>query len=330
MGCECLNVKKIEKEIITYNTEKNYFFVKTDNIRNKDTYINSMKTSDKNTISNKNDEIIQTIRSESNFKNIRSIKKEKISNYINISPKKKKNENINNLKKEKNIRSISKTKTKSETLAKKGNTSLLFNKEKSKTNLNSKKISSRNVLLPKLKTKKPLDDFSQYIFIHINKIRENPQSYIDIIEESKQYIKYNNSNKLIFKKNVKVALDQGLPAFEEAISILKMSTPMNKLIFEPKLVVKLPQSEEEILNKEYFKKEVNKMIKKGIPIKTYWRDIINEKETSFLMMIVDDTGIKAGMKRKDILDPDMKYIGIGSTNIGKYFICFVTFSDCKV
>ena len=105
---------------------------------------------------------------------------------------------------------------------------------------------------------------------------------------------------------------------------------MNKLIFEPKLVVKLPQSEEEILNKEYFKKEVNKMIKKGIPIKTYWRDIINEKETSFLMMIVDDTGIKAGMKRKDILDPDMKYIGIGSTNIGKYFICFVTFSDCKV
>ena len=306
MGCECLNVKKIEKEIITYNTEKNYFFIKTDNIRNKDTYINSMKTSDKNTISNKNDEIIQTIRSESNFKNIRSIKKEK------------------------NIRSISKTKTKSETIAKKGNTSLLFNKEKSKTNLNSKKISSRNVLLPKLKTKKPLDDFSQYIFIHINKIRENPQSYIDIIEESKQYIKYNNSNKLIFKKNVKVALDQGLPAFEEAISILKMSTPMNKLIFEPKLVVKLPQNEEEILNKEYFKKEVNKMIKKGIPIKTYWRDIINEKETSFLMMIVDDTGIKAGMKRKDILDPDMKYIGIGSTNIGKYFICFVTFSDCKV
>ena len=48
------------------------------------------------------------------------------------------------------------------------------------------------------------------------------------------------------------------------------------------------------------------------------------------MMIVDDTGIKAGLKRKDILDPNMKYVGICSRTIGKYFICFVTFSDCKV
>ena len=48
------------------------------------------------------------------------------------------------------------------------------------------------------------------------------------------------------------------------------------------------------------------------------------------MMIVDDTGNKAGLKRKDILDPNMKYIGICSKYIGKYFICFITFSDCKV
>ena len=72
------------------------------------------------------------------------------------------------------------------------------------------------------------------------------------------------------------------------------------------------------------------MISEGIPIKSYWRDIINDPETSFLMMIVDDTGKKSGMKRNDILDPNMKYIGICSKSIGKYFICFLTFSDCSI
>ena len=71
------------------------------------------------------------------------------------------------------------------------------------------------------------------------------------------------------------------------------------------------------------------MIENGIPIRAYWRDIIKEPETSFLMMIVDDTGLKAGLKRKDILDPNMKYIGISSVNIGKHFVCFMTFSDYK-
>ena len=179
-------------------------------------------------------------------------------------------------------------------------------------------------------SKQPVDDFSKYIFNHINKIRENPQSFINDIEEAKTFIIYKNSKKLIYKKNVKVALSDGIPAFQEAISILKICKPMNKLIFEPKLMVKLPENEDDIINKDYFKLEIKKMINKGIPIKSYWRDIINNPETSFLMMIVDDTGMKSGMKRNDILDPNMKYIGICSKNIGKNFICFLTFSDCKI
>ena len=104
---------------------------------------------------------------------------------------------------------------------------------------------------------------------------------------------------------------------------------MNKLIYDPNLVVKLPENEEDIIDKIYFKDEIKKMIQKGISIQSYWRDIIKEPETSFLMMIVDDTGSKAGLKRKDILDPNMKYIGICSTKIGKHFVCFMTFSNCK-
>ena len=319
MGCECLKSKKIEKEIINPNVhEKNKFLKskKFEKQRNTDTYLNSIKTSDKNI------EIIQNAIHENNIieKNIKFDNSKYDSNII--SKKITSDENINEIKKNpitfKNKNSISNTK---ENQAIININNLNNNKPKSKINQNSKKL---------LNSKKPIDEFSQYIFTYINKIRENPQSFIDNIEKAKFYIEYNSSNKLIYKKNIKVALSQGLPAFEETISILKIVKPMNKLIFEPKLMVKLPQNEEELLDKNFFKLEIKKMKEKGIPIKSYWRDIIKEPETSFLMMIVDDTGIKAGLKRKDILDPNMKYVGICSRTIGKYFICFVTFSDCKV
>ena len=261
MGCECLKSKKIEKEIINPNIhEKNKFLKskKFEKQRNTDTYLNSMKTSDKNI------EIIQNAIHENNIieKNIKFDNSKYDSNII--SKKITSDENINEIKKNpntfKNKNSISNTKTKK-------NQEIIvinnFDKNKSKTkiNQNSKKL---------LNSKKPIDEFSQYIFTYINKIRENPQSFIDDIEKAKFYIEYNSSNKLIYKKNIKVALSQGLPAFEETISILKIVKPMNKLIFEPKLMVKLPQSEEELLDKNFFKLEIKKMKEKGIPIKSYW------------------------------------------------------------
>ena len=296
MGCECLKMKNLDMEIITKNIEKDYISHKKENMRNTDTYFNSLKTSD---------------NQQSKIENQNS------KNYSNdISSKRKIDENIS--VKQKQI----KNKNSKKSVNKKIN--LDINEIKLKRELNSNL--NNNII----NEKKPMDDFSQYIFNHINKIRENPQSFISNIEEAKPYILYNKSKKLIYKKNVKVALSEGIPAFQEAISILKICKPMNKLIFEPKLMVKLPDNEDDIIDKEYFKYEIRKMISEGIPIKSYWRDIINDPETSFLMMIVDDTGKKSGMKRNDILDPNMKYIGICSKSIGKYFICFLTFSDCSI
>ena len=296
MGCECLKMKNLDMEIITKNIEKDYISHKKENMRNTDTYFNSLKTSD---------------NQQSKIENQSS------KNYSNdINSKRKLDENIS--VKQKQI----KNKNSKKSVNKKIN--LDINEIKLKRELNSNL--NNNII----NEKKPMDDFSQYIFNHINKIRENPQSFISNIEEAKPYILYNKSKKLIYKKNVKVALSEGIPAFQEAISILKICKPMNKLIFEPKLMVKLPDNEDDIIDKEYFKYEIRKMISEGIPIKSYWRDIINDPETSFLMIIVDDTGKKSGMKRNDILDPNMKYIGICSKSIGKYFICFLTFSDCSI
>ena len=174
---------------------------------------------------------------------------------------------------------------------------------------------------------KPEDNFSLYIFEHINLLRQNPKSFINLIEDSKKKITYDKKKRLVYKSNVKVALSKGEPAFDDAISVLKNTVPMNKLIYNPNMNIPLPISEEEIKDKNYLKNNVKLLLSNNVKIRTYWRDIINDPETSFILMIVDDSGNKAGNKRKDLLNPDMKYIGICSTMIGKNFVCYLCFSE---
>ena len=191
-------------------------------------------------------------------------------------------------------------------------------------NMKNENYNQENI---KNKELKPEDNFSLYIFEHINLLRENPKSFINLIEDSKKKITYDKKKRLVYKSNVKVALSKGEPAFDDAISVLKNTDPMNKLIYNPNMNIPLPISEEEIKDKNYLKNNVKLLLSNNVKIRTYWRDIINDPETSFILMIVDDSGNKAGNKRKDLLNPDMKYIGICSTMIGKNFVCYLCFSE---
>ena len=170
----------------------------------------------------------------------------------------------------------------------------------------------------------PMDDFSTYIFENINKIRENPQSFIDKIEKAKSNITLDKRGICVYKTSVKVALSRGKPAFDEAIEFLKNCKPMPKLIFSPDLLVTPPTSEEQIKDRTYMNEIINEKVQAGIPIKSFWRDIIKDRETCLILMIVDDTGANSGKKRNDILDPSMQCIGITSKKIGKNFASYVT------
>ena len=193
---------------------------------------------------------------------------------------------------------------------------------------NSKKKLNINNQIPEIENLKyPNDNFSKYVFEHINKIRTSPKDFIQLIEESKSKITTDKYNRLIYKSKVKVALSKGESAFNEAISFLEKISPMNKLIFNPKMCVPVPDNENDIKDKNYLKEKIEEITNNNVCIRTYWRDIIKDAETSFILMIVDDTGSKSGMKRKDILDPNMKYMGISSIMIGKSFVCYMTFSD---
>ena len=169
----------------------------------------------------------------------------------------------------------------------------------------------------------PSDEFSKYIFNQINLLRQNPQSFIDVIEKSKKNIKLDKSGIKIYKTSVKVALYNGESAFNDAIDALKKTEPMNKLIFNPDFVVDLPKTEIDIISKDYLTNKVKIKIDSGIDIKSFWKDIVKDKEACFILTVVDDSIKNPGNKRNDILNKDNKYIGISSVKIGKNFACYI-------
>ena len=129
-----------------------------------------------------------------------------------------------------------------------------------------------------------------------------------------------------YKNKIRVALAEGENVFNEAIDFLNKSAPMDKLIFSPMITVAPPMNLQELKDRTDMRKKVEQMCNDGIMIKAFWRDVIKDPKISFLLMIIDDTGTKRGLRRKDILDPDMRYIGISSAEINGNFVCYMTFS----
>ena len=173
----------------------------------------------------------------------------------------------------------------------------------------------------------PPDNFSKYVLEQINIIRANPQSYINIIENAKKNVIKDKNGRYIYNGKIKIALASGIEAFNNAINYLKTAQPMGKLIFNNYITVELPKNENEIKYRNDLRLKVDNMIESGIKIKSFWRDIIREPDISLLMMIVDDNGDKSGMRRKDLLDPNMKYIGINSIDIKGNFVCYITLTN---
>ena len=172
----------------------------------------------------------------------------------------------------------------------------------------------------------PADNFSKYLFEQINKIRTDPQSFVGVIEDGKANIKKDKYGRLIFNGKMKIGLAEGESAFNKTIEYLKKLNPMEPLEFDQNLAVPPPTNVHDIKDKDDLKRKVLNMMGNGMVIRSYWRDVVRDPEISFLLMIVDDNGIKSGMKRKDILNPTMKYIGITSAEINKQFVCYLALS----
>ena len=191
----------------------------------------------------------------------------------------------------------------------------------------SSQMQQMNMKYKNISNASPSDNYSKYLLEQINKIRTDPQSYIGIIEDAKNNIIKDKNGRYIYNGKIRIALMNGESAFNKAIDYLKTVQSMGKLVYNPYLTVEMPKSENEIKYKNDLSLKVDNMIKDGIIIKSFWRDVIKDPQISFLMMIVDDTRENSGMRRKDILDPNMKYIGISSIDINGTFVCYITLSN---
>ena len=201
------------------------------------------------------------------------------------------------------------------------NINLLFNQQSSLIKTKS------NLIADNFIEERPSDNFSQYLFEQINKLRRNPQSFVDILKKAKNNIKIDKSGKFYYSGKINVSLYKGKEAFDEAILSLEKMKPMKPLLFKKELSIKIPNNKNEFKTDYYLRKKIDELIKNGVNVKTFWKDIIKDPEIYFLLMIVDDNPIKIGAKRKDILNPDLKFIGINSEMLGQNFVCYIVFSE---
>jgi len=190
-----------------------------------------------------------------------------------------------------------------------------------------KKLKGNEIINDKILEDKPEDEYNKIIFNYINKLRKEPKNVSKDIENNKKYIYIEENNEVIFKKNkIKVNLNKGIQIFDEAINSLKDLQPMEQLIYNKNISIEIPEKEEIINNEDYLNDKVNELNKNGNYIISFWKEIIKDPEVAFLMMVVDDNYIKSGQKRNDLINPEIKYIGINSGVVNNNFVCYITLS----
>ena len=209
------------------------------------------------------------------------------------------------------------------------NENIRFNKSNTKKNKISKLKIHNNYSIYKSDSIINISNeyYIKYIYDHINSIRAKPQSFIKYLRSAINNVVCDKKGNLFYDGNLKVALCKGKIVFEETISFLEKIKPMKPLIFRKELCVPIPIKEKDFESGDYLRKEIKTIIDKGVSVRAFWRDIIKDPEMNFLLMIVDDNFIRRGAKRKDILNSNMKYIGINSGTKGDYFVCYTVLSD---
>lgn len=158
----------------------------------------------------------------------------------------------------------------------------------------------------------------------INQVRKDPKSYSNKIIDSIQYIIKENGKK-VFKKKVKVLLNRGEAAFQDAANALKNMSPMDELTMKQEIVIPLPDNEDEINDNNLLRDKVAK-IRENHNINVYFKNMIKNPEIAVLLLIVDDSANAPGKKRNAILNPQFRRIGIDSKFLGKVFISHFSFS----
>jgi len=165
---------------------------------------------------------------------------------------------------------------------------LLLSSKKDRAKTESGHIIESKRISETLRSKKyDIINYPKDVFELINKIRNNPESFIKDIENAITNIqKY--KNKLIYNGNIKIYLNKGEKMFKEAIECLRKTKSMKPLEFNKEIGIEIPSEEEYKNDKDIFRKKILKESKIK-NIEKYYMEAIKGSYTLALMMIFDDT-----------------------------------------
>ena len=177
----------------------------------------------------------------------------------------------------------------------------------------------------------------------INKIRANPKCFIDKIKSYKdKIIKKDYQFLLPIAKEIFITLNRGPKAFDEAIEFLNKIEPMNSLIIKNELKINIEDNINENFDEMTFtsfsflekiikskKKELEKNKKKFKIEGFHYDKSTDNAEISAILQIVDDN-MGDYSRRKNLLNPNITYIGISVVNIKESVFCYyMLFANTK-
>lgn len=180
------------------------------------------------------------------------------------------------------------------------------------------------------------EDFAQQVLTMINKVRENPPAYAQVVLDSIVNIQKEEKEgevKTIFNANgSKVNLNKGEEAFRQVANILMKTAPVDPLEFRDDLLTQLPEDPLLWKNKNAIA-EIN--AKKCLEVANNYGAVkfnmdlgVSDPELTVLLQLVDDSNFK-GKRRDNILSPVNKYLGVSYAKQKKKFFTILFFATEK-
>ena len=168
------------------------------------------------------------------------------------------------------------------------------------------------------------DELRQGIFTEHNKIRSNPSSYIEILQKQMTYFK---GDILYRPKEVPIQTNEGVKAFEQAIEFLKEKKPVPELIFDERLSKAAADHANDIGPKGLLSHESSdgKNVSDRIEKYAEWDgacceniDFGAKNAVDVIVSLVVDDGVANRGHRKNLFNPDVKYLGVASASHREY------------
>lgn len=172
----------------------------------------------------------------------------------------------------------------------------------------------------------------QIMLSEINLARQFPQNYSVKLQTLLPMIKSDTKkNFLIYNDDIKIELKSGLAAFNQCIELFNKRThSIEPIELVDELSIPFPKDTNLILDKDYISKcieNIKSTTNNRYDIFDFQYDISPNPVLSTMIQVVDDTNSNY-QRRNNILNENVKYIGISHGEFRKGIFCFYLLFAC--